>query len=385
MIKVLQVVPFNAGGQGGIESFIMNIYRNIDRSKIQFDFLTYGSPSSFEAEIQAMGGKIYKLTSRRKNPLRSINETKRLMQMYGKKYDILHIHICSASNIMPLKLNKDIPITIIHSHASKVINPSLILYPISKILHAINKRYLLKYSNHFFACSTLAAMHMFGKGIQHDYRYHLIKNGIDLEKFKFNTDSRQILREKFNLTNDIKVIGFIGRFETVKNIPFLLHVFKELCQYNPNNYRLMLIGSGSLLPDMKKLSKQLGIYSNVYFMGEQQDVVPYLQIMDILIVPSLNEGLSITAIEAQACGLPCICSAAVPKEVNVTENVYFLSLKHPYAIWSRKIEEVLKHLEDRTDRLSFIKKQGYDIRDVSSKLEMLYCQFINTEEHYVYR
>lgn len=372
MIRVLQVVPFNNGMQGGIENLVMNMYRHIDRDSIQFDFLTYGDPAALENEIKDLGGRVYRLPSRRRGILNSRRETILFFNEHAKDYKIIHLHICSASNIMPLKYKGEIPISIVHSHASRVINPTPAFYPISYILHRINRRYIVKHADFMFACSRTAAVHMYGKKILSDPRYVFFHNGIETGRFKFDEPCRKKMRQMYHITEDEKIIGFVGRFEEVKNIPFLIHVFQTLVKTKPGKYKLVLVGNGSLLEKIRSLVIELNLQEKVILAGVQTDVVPFLQMMDVFVLTSKNEGFSIVTLEAEASGLPCICASTIPEEVNVCGKVEFVSLRASYKTWADIIEKTLGSDIDREGMAQKLIATHYDIEDVTKFISDFY-------------
>ena len=365
MIKILHFVPFGGGAQGGIESFIMNIYRLIDRSKLQFDFLTYGDPAFFIDEITMLGGKVFCLTSRRDNPIKYYNETKKFFEMYGDTYKFLHMHICSASNILPMKLNRTIPYVIIHSHLSATLGG------IATCLHKINQRYILKHAYALWACSDLAAKHMYGENYENDERYKFIPNAIDIEKYNFNKDIYINYRRQLNISEDDIILGFVGRLVKVKNVEYLIDIIYRLCKIN-SHFKLMIIGDGPSRKDIEKKIKDLNLERNVLLLGARNDVDMLLQSMDMFISASYVEGLPVSVIEAQAAGLKCIVSSEITRQVNICGMVAFISRLSGLDVW---VNHILKYKTyNREEHKEEIDCSPFNIHSLLAILENYYLQ-----------
>ncbi len=363
MIKVLHMVPFGGGSQGGIETFIMNIYRRIDRSKIQFDFMTYGEPKYFSDEIKKLGGKIFQLTSRKKNPLKAYLETKKLLDEYGEEYQFLHLHLCSASNILPLKLNKKIPKVIVHSHLSATLG----IIPF--YLHKYNQKMILKKVDYFFSCSDLAAEHMYGKDYEKDKRYHFIPNAIDTEQFCYNSLIRKKIRQEYHLEESSIVIGFVGRLAEIKNTPFLIDILEEYIKKKENT-TLLIVGDG---PDMEKLRRKIkekGLMDKALLVGSSNKVADFLQAMDIFVTASKVEGFPVSIVEAEAAGLPCVVSTAITKQVNIDGAVCFVDKKAKAHVWAKIINNV--SIENRENRAKKIENSVFNIKKLISRIEEFY-------------
>ena len=223
-----------------------------------------------------------------------------------------------------------------------------------------------------FACSRMAAVHMYGGKILKDSRYRFFYNGIDAEKFKFTASSRKEMRKKYQIKEDERVIGFVGRFEAVKNIPFLIHVFYEISQSNPQRYHLLMVGDGTLQKEIRTLVKELNLQEKVIFVGAQADVVPFFHMMDVFVLTSKNEGFPIVTLEAQAAGCPCVCASSLPEEVNVCGNVEFVSLKESYAEWAETIERAAEKTGDRQVTVQKLKDKHYDLESIVEYISSFY-------------
>ena len=269
---------------GGVESVVMNYYRNIDKSKVQFHFICDEDSTDIPYdEIEKLGGKVIVVPPYQK----LFKYQKELYKIFKENnYKIVHSHI-NALSVFPLRVAKKagVPIRIAHSHSTsnkkewKKNIVKNILRPFSKV-----------YANKFFACTKHAGEWLFGKKIIERKELNVINNAIDLKKFEFNEKIRENLRKEFGIKEDTIVIGHIGRFMKQKNHDFLIDVFNELIKKDENSI-LILIGQGPLLNDMKQKVRDLKIEDKVKFIGQVTDVEKYYNIMDVFLFPSIYEGL----------------------------------------------------------------------------------------------
>lgn len=369
MIRVLHIV--NIMNRGGLETMIMNLYRNIDRTMIQFDFLVHSTqPGDYDDEIKELGGNIYNVASRRQGFL---NNRKQLIEFFKHhpEYMIVHMHVSSLSYITPLKMatKARVPIRIIHSHSTSIGKNKLHV-----LLHRFNQRNLTKYATNYFACSDLAAKWLYGNDLYSKLDISLVNNSIDARKFIFNKKVRERIREEFNISDKF-VIGHVGRFQKPKNHNFLINIFKEIHNINPNVV-LMLVGRGELEKQIKNKVRNLELSNDVIFMGVRSDIPELLQAMDVFLFPSLHEGLPVTLVEAQAAGLRIIASDSITEEICLTNLVKFLSLKQPASEWAK---EVLNYIDgyERKDTFDEISNAGYDMKTLAKELENFYISKVS--------
>lgn len=364
----------------GIESFIMNIYRNIDRSKVQFDFLVTRNQTEFyDDEIKELGGKKNVIDKMHiKNTFfRVIRESIELYKFLKKNnYECIHIHSGTPLRVfylMAAKLAK-IKIRIYHSHSGEVLGPHKNLN-IKKVIFKFLSNMMPFFATDYFACSEVAAVWMYPKRILKDVK--IIHNGIDIEKFLFNNEIRDEYRLKLDLQDNL-VIGHIGRFNNQKNHTFLIDVFNELHKEN-KEAKLLLIGEGKLKEEMKEKVKKLNLEEGVLFLGVRDDVSQIMQAMDVFVLPSNYEGLPVVGVEVQASGLNSIFSDKITKEVIVTNNVKMLSIENNIEEWVKTIESIKTY--ERKDESENIRKNGYDIKDVAIQVQTFYIeQFKNGEK-----
>lgn len=356
-IRVLQVIRHM--NVGGAETFIMNLYRNIDRSKVQFDFLVFGN-GVFDEEISKLGGKIYYL--KYITDIGQIKFTKQLMDFFNNNtYNIIHSHIDQVSGII-LEVAKKckIQLRIAHSHSTKNSNG---------IIGSLYKCYLqskiTKNANILLACGKDAAKWLY-KGKAN--KALIINNGIEIEKFIYSQEKRLKIRNELKINDNTFVIGHIGRFSKVKNHKFLIEIFEEYLKYNCNSI-LLLVGTGELQDEIKKLVNEKKIDDKVNFLGLRDDVDYLYDAMDCLVFPSLYEGMSITMIEAQVSGLNILASNNIDKSIDISNNIHWCDLKNNAEIWSNEIVKIGKNRKFKN-----IDYSKYSILETVKKMEEIYTK-----------
>lgn len=365
-VRVLQV--FAEMNRGGAETMIMNLYRHMDREKIQFDFIVHTQEKcAFDEEIERLGGRIYRVPKYKgTNHFIYKNTWKKFFEKHTN-YKIIHGHIRSTASIY-LKIAKNFNlITIAHSHNTSSGNgieskiKDIIQYPIRNIAHF------------FLACSEDAGRWLFGDRIVTTDNFQVLKNAIDTEQYLINIDARNIIRKEFNI-EDKYVIGHIGRFHKQKNHEFIIEIFKNIYELDKETI-LLLIGDGSLKDAIQLKVKNEKLEKNVIFTGVRSDIPVILQGMDIFIMPSVFEGLPVTLIEAQASGLKIIASDKITREVKITKLIDFVSIQRSAKDWA---EIILKESigNTRVDESSQIIKNGYDVRANAEWLEKYYLSII---------
>lgn len=359
-IRVLHVVTMM--DRGGLETLLMNYYRSIDRSKIQFDFLTHRKHTQdYEHEIKQLGGKIYKI-----NPLNpfSLKYRKELNAFFQNhpEYKIVHSHLDCMSSI-PLKYARinDIPIRIAHSHnASQEKN-------IKYLLKLYYKHQISKNATHLFSCGVKAGQWMFG-----NRTFQVLNNTIDVDSFSYSTTIREKYRKDYKLTNNI-VIGNVASFKDAKNHSFIIDVFYHIKNINPN-YKLVLVGNGKLFSKIEFKIKKLNLEKDVLLLGVRDDVNNLLQMFDIFFLPSLYEGFPVSLVEAQCSGLQCVTSKNVSDECDLTDLVHHYSLEDDAEEWAKKIIELSENINFRHDNSNILTLKGFNTIDEVQKLSDFYCQ-----------
>ena len=289
--------------------------------------------------------------------------------MSSENFDIVHSHIGLTSGIY-LWIAKECGINhrISHSHATNVEKYNFLYNIKNKIL----KMMVTKYSTNLFACSNMAGRFMFNNN-----DFTLINNAIEVSKYSFNKGLRKKIRADFNIKQDEMIIGHVGRFAPQKNHEFLINIFSEYLKLDYNG-KLCLLGEGPLYEKIKNIVDQSRFKDKVLFIGTVNNTEEYYQMFDCLVLPSLFEGLPVVGIEAQAAGLPCFFSNEITKEVSITENCTFLSIKNDNAKeWAQKIYDLKKKKKMREKNDQSIIKHGYSIDEEVNKLVALYEKIIN--------
>ena len=361
-VRILHV--FGNLNRGGAETFIMSVYRNIDRKKVQFDFMVHTTEKcAYDDEIEALGGRIYRVPTY--SGVNHLDYKRKWGNFFenNKEHKIIHGHMTSTASIY-LKIAKKYGLTTIaHSHSTSSGDGFS-----SKVKDYLQKP-LINISDHLFACSGAAGAWCYGEEVEKKANFKVVKNAIDIEKFTFDQTSRDAKRQELNVENKF-VVGHVGRFFAPKNHDFLINVFAHIHKTN-HNAILLLIGDGDLRSGIEQKVKALGLESNVIFTGVREDVPELLCAMDVFVFPSLWEGVPVTLIEAQANGLRCIISDAVTDEVKIAELVETVSLQDSVEYWADK---VLAHVDSngRDDMREGVQQAGYDIKEIAAWLEEFY-------------
>ncbi len=352
---------------GGVESVVMNYYRHIDRTKIQFDFICDEDSTNIPyEEIEKLGGRVILIPPYQKL-FKYHNKLKKILK--DGNYKIVHSHINTLS-IFSLFAAKcaGVPVRIAHSHSTtnkKEKKKNLLkqaLRPFSKV-----------FATDYMCCSELAGRWLFGNKEYDKGNIYLLNNAIDLDKFKYDEKIRSEKRKKLNISDDTLVIGHVGRFVEQKNHRFLIDIFNEIHKQNSNSI-LLLAGQGPLMEEIKSKVESLGLEKFVIFLGQRNDIDELYQAFDVFCLPSLYEGLPVVGVEAQATGLLCIFSDDMTKETKVLDTTEFLSLKQSAEEWANDIVKKQSKYK-RKDVKNIIADNNFDIIFESKKLENKYCAF----------
>lgn len=348
---------------GGSQMMLMNIYRTIDRKKIQFDFIVdHPEQLYFKEEIEKLGGKIYVMPIfTGKNYFQVKKAWNRFFDEHVE-YHVLHSHVRSYAAIYIPIAKKHGVRTIVHSHSTS--NGS----GVKSIAKAI-LQYPLRYeADYFFGCSQKAGEWLFGKKIVHSDRYFTIKNAIDTQKYFFDREQRRLLRYQLGIGEDVTVFIHVGRMHEAKNHTFLLNVFSALLKEIQNSM-LLIVGDGELSEEIKIQIKQLNLELKVEMLGARNDIPNILKAADVFLFPSKWEGFPVTVVEAQASGLPCFVSNKVTREVGMSELVQFLPIDRGTQMWVDAIKESDLTRKNVIDK---IVEAGFDIGKMVEWLTKFY-------------
>lgn len=368
-IKVLQV--FTILNRGGAETNIMNYYRNIDRSSIQFDFLVHREePGAYEKEIMELGGKIYRLPP--VHPLHLQKYKAAVNEFFDRHpyYQIIHGQNSELGVfIYEEARRRGIAVIIAHAHNA----PRWRVYDLKFIFRELWKYRMRKSVNSFFTCGEDAAQWLFGK--KRARNAFLMTNAVDTGTFRFSAEVRSEVRKRLG-REDTKNIIHVGRFNRQKNHGFLLQIFATLLEKDPA-YHLYLVGEGELQPEIEAQIEALNMVDHVTLLGVRPDVNELLQAMDVFLFPSFFEGLPVSLVEAQASGIHCVISDGISSEaVLVPENVTVIPLKESPEFWAQRILSL--DLSNRKDVSEIIIGKGYDIKENAKKLENKYLDLLES-------
>lgn len=359
-VKVLHVV--GQMNRGGTETLLMNLLKATDRSRFQYDFVEQTQdPCDYDDEITKLGSKIYRCPTIHLRGVRTYRLWWRNFLKAHPEYRIIHGHSRGSAPIYLDEANKAGRITVLHCH-----NNSFGL-GIKGFIRKVWQMPLKTIADYNFACSYESGVSQFGKNGE----FKVIKNGIYSEHFAWNPDTRKKAREALGL-GDAFVVGNVARFEEQKNHSFLIEVFNEIQKIHPTA-TLLLVGRGTLEPQIREQVSKLGLDDKVVFAGLRSDVNELLQAMDAFVLPSHFEGLGIVNIEAQAAGLPCFVSAkVVPPEAKITDLLHYIPLDAGAKEWALQILDNGIPIEKRRNTTQKIIEAGFDIHATAEELECFY-------------
>lgn len=357
--RILQIVP--AMNCGGMETFIMNVYRHVDRQQVQFDFLThYAARGFFDDEIEAMGGRIYRLSVREDNNV--FKYCRELDDFFAQhpEYKVIHGHYSGFGMFYNHYAKKHgVAVRLGHSHSTG---------SEKGLVGRLDA--LMSWFFRFGLTDCLSCGEQAGKALYRSRTFSVYPNGVELAHYAYSPAGRQAARERLGLPQQAVVYGHVGRLAPVKNHAFLLEVFAGLSAAQPEA-RLLLVGEGPLREALKAQVAALGLVEKVVFAGLQNDTAACYNAMDAFVMPSLYEGFPMVLVEAQANGLLCFVSDTVSAEAALTENFYFLPLQAGAKGWAAQI---LNTPLQRANTQATLKAAGFDIADTAQRLQALYWE-----------
>lgn len=350
---------------GGAQTFIMNIYNNIDREKVQFDFVVIPEERKDLYEvIESMGGHIF--VCPRYNGKNHFTYCKWWNEFFSEhpEYHVIHGHVRSTAAIYLNIAKKHGLITIAHSHSTSngkgitAIVKNILQFPIRNI------------ADYLFACSDKAGIWLYGKKAIYKQNYKMIPNGVDLDRFAFNKTMREEMRRKLGINKQTFVVGHIGRFTEPKNHKYLIELFSILKRTN-SDCCLLMVGSGELFDDIRTYCKELNIMDSVIMPGSRADTENFYQAMDVFVFPSLWEGLPVSVVEAQASGLNCLISDVITHDVDLTDLIHYIPLDKK-DLWLAQIEKIQKEHRSAISPENMQKLQSFDSNAVAAQLQTFY-------------
>lgn len=354
---------------------IMNLYRAMDRTKIQFDFIVHRAEKGlFEDEILALGGRIYRVCPfRGRNYFGYCSAWRKLLSELKATHKILHSHVRSTAGIYLPMARKMGFVTIIHSHATSSGSGWK-----AKVRDWL-QRSLRRKADYFLACSQVAGEWLFGTEVVQSERFHILLNSIDIDEYRYDRLRREQQRERLKLSDDF-VIGHVGRFIPLKNHVFMLDLFSEYLKRDDTAVLLLVGGEdegaeGGTAKVIFEKIEALGIRDRVLTVGTVKDVRNYLSAMDVFLFPSIREGLGLVAVEAQCAGLPVVASDRIPVEARICPSFRALPLEAGYETWMEALEEA-KSLEPDPDAWSRVVQAGYRAEDAVGWLTDFYINLL---------
>ena len=366
MLRVLHII--NGTRLGGISSVLLNYYKHIDRSRVQFDFASLTPDRGpVAAEYEALGATIHFLPARRAGLRDFSKKLEGLLREHH--YDVVHAHGCHAS-WLDLKVAKrcGVKVRIAHGHNAPKDRGSFG----AGLKRCVGIAMMRRYATARLACSRDAAVYTFGAGSLKEKSLQLLPNAIETERFAFDADARQGVRAELGIGPDQFVLGTVGRMSAEKNQIHLVRIFPEILQRRPDS-RLLLVGDGACRPQIEAEVCRLGVADKVILTGGRSDIPQLLSAMDVFALPSFEEGFGIAALEAAASGLPVLLSDVIPQDLSFIPNSVYLSLQAPASAWAEAICANGGEYE-RAAGVAAVQAAGFDISAVAKKLEDLYLE-----------
>jgi len=354
---------------GGIENFVLQVVSGMDAEQFHFDVLTFCPACAYEQELTKLGCKIFHAARRGKNPVKNYLDQRRFFAQNPNTYDFIWLHLSSASDLKTILLAKRYTKAKIacDCHGTDFESREGIIRRLHLHLHFKNRPKLVKNTDIYLACSKLAGEWLYGNICS---KLTVIPNGIEIPAHRFDQVKRTEVRHSIGVEDKI-VLGHAGRLTKVKNQAYLIDVFASFYEKHPDAV-LMIAGAGELEKDLREKAHRLVLDDQVFFMGFRKDMPDLFQAFDVFLLPSYTEGLPITIVEAQACGLPCVISDTITREVALTDLVHFLSISQPPENWVKEIEEALKCPRVSSDYEHKIIESGYSAQGTVDRLSIIF-------------
>lgn len=351
---------------GGIESFLHNVLLHMDLTGLEVDIVAARMGESvFTPALKERGVGFYQLSGK----LRSLRNGYTFAELLEEnRYDVVHLNIFQglALHYGRLAEKHGVPVRIAHCHVAGLRNSPGVALKLR--LHELGKRLWGGCATTRLACSQRAAEFLFPKGKSYEW----VPNGIDVPRFRFREQGRESMRQELGLGTDTLLLGTVGRLSEEKNQIFLLDVLREVKTEAPNAV-LLLVGRGKQEERLRRRAEELGVTDSVIFYGESLRIPELLWAMDVFLFPSLAEGLGIAAVEAQAAGLPVVCSERIPREALVTGRVTQLELSAGAKAWAEAIKET-KDTAERMTAVDEVSAAGYDVEAVAARLREMWME-----------
>lgn len=348
---------------GGIGSFLTEMNRHMSGNTV-FDYVVEGSECSIQDRVEALGGKIYYISKRVKNPIKNLQENRKVLKELCKTHDTAYFNLSTLGWIEPIKIALSLDYkVVVHSHNSRLLVEDFK----HRLVYKINKSRLARFKVTRLSCSKKATEYMYSP----NNSVVFIHNAVDIDTFRFNSEDRQQIRSELKISDNTKIIGFVGRLVDQKNVLFLPEILAKVKANIDFDVVMMIIGEGNQKQQLTERIELLNLKNNVYLLGDHADICRYYNAMDMFVLPSLYEGLPIVMVEAQVSGLPCIVSDVITSEANISGNVTFLPINDA-SIWGEVICEKLKNKNTNRELMSEkLKDSDFDIDHEALRLESI--------------
>ena len=355
-IRVLQVL--HVMNRGGAEAMIMNLYRKMDRVKVQFDFLVHSQEEGvFEDEIREMGGRIFRI-----QPFKGYNvfpyyrECKVFFKVHPE-IKVVHGHLGSCAAYYLKAAKEEGMFTIAHSHSTGVIRN---FYDLSYKIFSFPTRYV---ADQLFGCSTEAGIARYGRKMVKNVKYSNFNNAVDSNLFHFSEEQRQLVRRSLNISDDELLIGTVGSITSPKNPKRIFELFRYLV-LNNSNVKCLWVGTGEMESYYRGLIKVEGLDNRIIMTGVRSDISEIMHALDCMLFPSLWEGLPVSVIESQAANLPTVLADTISREVQISDLLCWHNLDEDNAVWAADVMRLAQTYRGHRDKYSFdMSATGYDINE----------------------
>ena len=369
-MKKILVGYIEDGRHSGIDKYLLNFAQVAFEQGVKIDFLTNQIDEALQNRLDQMDFGLIKIPSL-KRPFKQYRAVRRILR--ADSYTGAYFNISEAFNCMGLLAawTEGVPVRIVHSHSSGVDRKNKWVRAFRTYLHKICKPLLSCLATDYLTCSEVSAKWMYSKKIIQNQDFKMIYNAVDGSKFAYNEEARRRVREELGISSNTFVLGHVGHFNWQKNHRFLMRTVKAVCDRCPDCV-LLTVGIGAVLEPMKAYVRELGISDHVRFLGVRTDVQDLLCAMDVFIFPSLFEGLSVTCVESQFSGLPCVFSSSISPETKISDRVVFLPAQNPEE-WAKTIialrgERSMAQLDQQTVLRYDLKNQKQQLVDIIGKV-----------------
>lgn len=364
--------------QGGVEEYLLNLYRMLDRSCIQFDFIVVGEGKFYaHDEVRRLGGELYYLSE---------DKLFNIMKREKPRHQILYFNICAWYRPQPLMFARMLRYEHVVSHAHNTRDTSR--SPLLSLLHYVNRIAARAISERCFACSELAGYWIYGKKyFKSSQKCKVIPNAIELERFRYKKEDRIRIREECGIPRQAFVAVQVGRMTYQKNQAFTIKVFAHLCELiRDKDLRLLMVGEGEDRLELERICESEGIGNKVSFLGRRKDISALFSASDALILPSRYEGLVVVGVESQASGLPIVASNKVTEELDMSGLVEYLPIDSGCTLWAERIKLLVSEVsedqraEDSDKAIASLMERGYGSRELAMKMSELFNGLVNPKD-----